>query len=108
MKNYVQPADVVTWVTTRDVTSGELIVVGNLVGVAALTTKSGEENELKRKGAFKLPKVSTEAWAFGDKIYWDGTAKNATKIPTNNTYIGTAIAPAANPTSVGVVALSEA
>jgi predicted RecA/RadA family phage recombinase len=40
---------------------------------------------------FDLKKVGSQAWAVGDKIYWDNTAKQATKTATDNTLIGAAI-----------------
>ena len=40
---------------------------------------------------FDLKKVGSQAWAAGDKIYWDNTAKETTKTATSNTLVGVAI-----------------
>ena len=42
-------------------------------------------------GVFDLTKVGSQAWAVGEKIYWDDTAKEATKTATSNTLIGVTI-----------------
>ena len=41
-------------------------------------------------GVFDLKKVASQAWAAGDKVYWDNTNKEATKTATANTLIGVA------------------
>jgi len=47
-------------------------------------------------GVFDLKKVGSQAWAAGDKIYWDNTAKETTKTATANTLIGVAVEAVAN------------
>ncbi len=34
--------------------------------------------------------ASTQAWAVGERIYWDNTARQTTKVTTSNTLIGVA------------------
>lgn len=41
---------------------------------------------------FDLKKTTSQAWVAGDKVYWDNTAKEATKTTTSNTLIGVAVA----------------
>jgi len=106
MKNFVQPGDIVTVTAPADVSSGTIVVVGTLFGVAATDAESGAAVEIKTSGVFALPKTSAQAWTEGAKIYWDGTAKEATTVSTSNTLIGHAVAAAANPSATGVVRLS--
>lgn len=68
------------------VASGDGLVVGAIFGVASGTAALGEAVE----GVYDLKKVASQAWAAGDKIYWDNTAKNTTKTLTSNTLIGVA------------------
>ena len=46
--------------------------------------------ELSNHGITTLKKVASQAWAAGDKVYWDNTNKEATKTATANTLIGVA------------------
>jgi predicted RecA/RadA family phage recombinase len=78
MKNFVQAGKTVTVTAPADVTSGDLVVVGSIVGVAAFTAASGADVEVDTEGVFTLPKVTTDVVSQGAKLYWDGTAKKLT------------------------------
>ncbi|MBZ0138238.1 MAG: DUF2190 family protein [Pseudorhodoplanes sp.] len=91
MKNYVQPGNTVTLTAPYDVASGDGLLVGAIFGVATGAAANGEAIETALVGVFDLKKVGSQAWAVGDKIYWDNTAKQATKTATDNTLIGVAI-----------------
>ena len=90
MKNYVQPGNTITLTAPYAVTSGDGLLVGAIFGVAAGTAALGEAVETAVEGVFDLKKVASQAWATGDKIYWDNTNKEATKTATANTLIGIA------------------
>ena len=90
MKNYVQPGNIITLTAPYAVASGEGLLVGAILGVASGTAALGEAVETAVEGVYDLKKVASQAWAAGDKIYWDNTAKNTTKTLTSNTLIGVA------------------
>lgn len=90
MKNFVQPGNTITLTAPYAVTSGDGLLVGAIFGVAAGTAASGDPVETALEGVYDLKKVASQAWAVGDKIYWDNTAKNTTKTLTSNTLIGVA------------------
>lgn len=90
MKNYVQPGNTITLTAPYAVTSGDGLLVGSIFGVAAGTAILGDPVETAVEGVYDLKKVASQAWAVGDKIYWDNTAKNTTKTLTSNTLIGVA------------------
>jgi predicted RecA/RadA family phage recombinase len=90
MKNYVQPGNTITLTAPYAVTSGDGLLVGSIFGVAAGTAGLGDPVETALEGVYDLKKVASQAWAAGDKIYWDNTAKNTTKTLTSNTLIGVA------------------
>ncbi|MET3791778.1 DUF2190 family protein [Aquamicrobium terrae] len=92
MKNYVQPGNTITLTAPYAVASGDGLLVGAIFGIAAGTAASGDPVETALVGVFDLKKVASQAWAAGDKVYWDNTAKEATKTTTSNTLIGVAIA----------------
>ncbi|GIK80952.1 MAG: hypothetical protein BroJett024_20570 [Alphaproteobacteria bacterium] len=91
MKNYVQPGNTIPLTAPYDVASGDGLLVGSIFGVATSAALNGEAIEAALVGVFDLKKVGSQAWAAGDKIYWDNTAKETTKTTTSNTLIGVAI-----------------
>lgn len=91
MKNYVQPGNTVTLTAPYAVASGDGLLVGSIFGVAAGTAALGEAVEAALTGDYDLKKVASQAWAAGDKVYWDNTAREATKTTTSNTLIGVAV-----------------
>ncbi len=93
MKNFIQPGNAVTLAAPFAVTSGAGVLVGAIFGIAAHDAASGEALETVTTGVFDLNKVGSQAWAVGDKIYWDNTNKRATKIATDNTLVGVALVP---------------
>jgi predicted RecA/RadA family phage recombinase len=90
MKNYVQPGNTITLTAPYAVTSGDGLLVGAIFGVAAGTAILGDPVETAVEGVYDLKKVASQAWAAGDRIYWDNTAKQTTKTLTSNTLIGVA------------------
>ena len=90
MKNYVQPGNIVTLTAPYAVTSGDGLLVGSVFGVAAGTAALSEAVETALVGVYDLKKVASQAWAPGDRIYWDNTARQTTKTLTSNTLIGVA------------------
>ena len=90
MKNYVQTGNTITLTAPYAVTSGDGLLVGSIFGVAAGTVALGEAVEAALVGVYDLKKVASQAWAAGDKVYWDNTNKEATKTATANTLIGVA------------------
>lgn len=104
MRNFIQDGATLTApAPTGGVISGDLAIIGALIGVATVTAAAGTPVAFKTTGVFELPKVSAQAWTIGALIYWDGTAKNATTTSSGNTLIGFATEAAANPSGVGRV-----
>jgi predicted RecA/RadA family phage recombinase len=56
----------------------------------------------------RVPKESSVAWSFGDKVYWDATAENFTKTATANTLAGIAAEDAASADTEAVIHLMPA
>ena len=89
-KNFVQPGSTITLTAPYTVASGDGLLVGAIFGVAAGDAKSGATVEAVLVGVFDLKKAPSQAWAAGDKIYWDDETKQATKTATDTTLIGVA------------------
>jgi predicted RecA/RadA family phage recombinase len=71
MKNYVQPGDVIPVVAgTGGVKSGDVVVAGNLIGVAASDAAEGAEFELALTGVYALPKITGTGLDPGQRVWW--------------------------------------
>ena len=91
---------------TGGVTSGVGVLMGRLFAVALSTASAAAAFVGATFGQWTLAKTSAQAWAVGDKIYWDNTNKRADNVPTAGfRWIGIAPAAAANPSSTGRVLL---
>lgn len=96
MKNFIQPGHIVTFTAPAGgVDSGDGMLSGSLFGVASTKAAAGAEVEGAVEGVFELPKAADDV-SFGERLYWDDTAKNVTTTATENTLIGAAIAAAAS------------
>ena len=103
MKSFILQGDTIDVFAPTSVVSGQLVILGGLVGVATTTAAAGTTFALKTTGVFELPKLSTEVWTIGQKIYWDATNQWSTTTVGSNAQIGVAAEPAANPSAVGRV-----
>ncbi|MGR3599186.1 MAG: DUF2190 family protein [Heliomarina sp.] len=89
MKNFIAKGDTVPFTASGDVTSGQGVLSGSLFGVAAGDVADGETGEMNTTGVFELPKVGSQAWTRGVKVYWT-PGGNATTTASGNTLIGVA------------------
>lgn len=94
MKNFRQQGDAINVAApVGGCTSGDIVVVGSLYGVAGFTALAGVIVPLHNKGVFSLTKKTNEAWTVGEIIYWDTGNKWATSVKiTNCTLVGVAAA----------------
>jgi predicted RecA/RadA family phage recombinase len=90
---------------TGGVESGEGVIIGDLFVVAEGDAAAAAEFVGNTAGVWELPKTSAQAWAEGDKIYWDHANGVATGTQALGPMIGVATEAAANPSSTGKVKL---
>jgi predicted RecA/RadA family phage recombinase len=105
MQNFIQKGDNLTVLAPYALAAGQGALVGAIFGIATSAAAIGAEVVLVREGVFSHAKVSAQAWAVGDKIYWDNAARNLTTMVGTNTLVGVATAIAVNPTATGEVLL---
>ncbi|ESQ82388.1 hypothetical protein AEAC466_17345 [Asticcacaulis sp. AC466] len=75
------------------VVSGLMYKIGSLIGIALTTAAVGDIFTLHRSGEHDVKaegSASGQAWAVGDTLYWDDTAKQVTKTASSNTKCGIA------------------
>lgn len=107
MKNFVQLGDDLDVVTpSGGMVAGTPYKIGSLFGIANNTTAQNATNVLSRRGVYKdVAKATGTAWAQGDLLYWDDTAKNFTKTASSNIKAGVAAIAALSGDAVGTVLL---
>ena len=109
MKNYIAHGRTVTIAATAAIASGAGVLENLLFGVATKSAATGEALDIQVEGVVELPKVSAQAWAVGEPLFWDDANSRLTNVSaTGLVLVGCVYQAAANPTSVGQVRLNGA
>jgi len=106
---FVHDGNSIDYTPGADVASGDVVVQGNLVGVARTPIASGVLGSLAVVGVFDVPKATDEgsAIAAGKTVYWDATNKVATETAEGNTLMGKTVLAAADADATVRVRLSQ-
>lgn len=89
MRNHIQRGDTLTIpAPTGGVSSGDMVLVGALFGVAAADADEGDDVAVSVEGVFELPKTAADAVTVGAALYHDATAGELTVTDTDNTRVG--------------------
>lgn len=73
--------------TASDILSGTVLIIGQLVAVAAVTIQAGSTGWAQCSGVWELASVSGEL-AAGSIAYWDASKKQVTGTAASNKAIG--------------------
>lgn len=92
MINYIQPGETETFTAPAAVASGGGVLVGAVFGVATNAAAAGAPVEIKRRGIFSMPALSTDTITAGAKLYWDNANARLTTTASGNTLVGAAVA----------------
>lgn len=87
MKNYIQNGANLTITASADITSGECVVIGDIVGVAVTDIANTKQGAIACEGVFEFDKASGATLAVGDVGYLNSTGK-ITNTTTNNDAVG--------------------
>jgi predicted RecA/RadA family phage recombinase len=106
---FVQEGGAVDYTPSADVAAGDVVVQGDLVGVAGRPIAANALGALAVGGVFEFPKATGtgKAIAAGKKVYWDATNKQATETSSGNTFLGKTIAATADADATVRVRLSQ-
>lgn len=91
MKNYIQSGDALVVAAPANTSSGAGVLVGSIFGVAVHDALNGADLAIKTTGVFQLPKAGSQAWAVGDKVYWDAAEDECSTDSTKGMLIGIAV-----------------
>lgn len=77
-KNHVQPGNVIDVTLAATYASGDLILVGTLVGVCLKGGGSGDTVSVAIDEVFNVAKLSTDNMTIGSQVYLDAADKRVT------------------------------
>ena len=72
--NYIQDGEVIDHVASGAITSGDVVVMGNIIGVALEDIADTETGPVQISGVFDLPKVTAAVIAQGEALVYDVSA----------------------------------
>lgn len=90
-QNYINSGDTFEYTipSATTIVSGDVVVMGGVVGIALGGGTETEEIRVRTQGVFTVSKLTTSgnSFAIGARVYYDTTAKKATSDATK-TFIG--------------------
>jgi len=92
---FVCDGDAVDYTPGTDVPAGEVVVQGDLVGVARSPLAANQPGALQVRGVFDFAKAAGVAFTAGQTLYWDDAANVATATAAGNKLLGKAVRAAA-------------
>lgn len=106
MLNHKQNTGIIHTVLADTVKGGDVVTIGDLVGVAISDGNGVHLKAVALKGSFMLPK-DTSTFTQGAKVYWIAGDKKCTTSSAGNTLIGLAFAAAGTAATEVEVALTN-
>lgn len=73
---YSQAGNVIQHTAAADIASGDVVKIGNLLGVALVDIPNGSTGAVSLSGVFLAPKVSGAVIAKGETLTWDVSASS--------------------------------
>lgn len=73
---YKQPGIVLDHTAGADISAGDVVKMGNILGVALTDIANGETGSVQIDGVFELAKVSGAVIAQGESLTWDVSANS--------------------------------
>jgi predicted RecA/RadA family phage recombinase len=92
--NFIQEGKALNYTPSgADVSSGDLVVIGTIAGIAKTDIADGKTGAVHVSGVFSVAKA-TGAITQGAKLYWSSANSNLTTTASGNTLVGVAAAAA--------------
>ncbi len=88
-QSYKQPGSILTVTAPYARTASGLgMKVGALFGVTCDAIANAVAGQVQTEGVHSLLKIGSQAWAVGDRIFWDDTNKRLTSVATDGMFVG--------------------
>ena len=106
---FVEEGNAIDYTPGADVAAGDVVVQGDLVGVAKSPIAANTPGSLAVVGVFDFPKATGtgSGIAAGTKAYWDATNKVATATVGSNKFLGKTTKAAADADTTVSVRMSQ-
>jgi predicted RecA/RadA family phage recombinase len=104
---FVHEGDYVDYTPGAAVAAGDVVVQGDLVGVAKGDIAANKLGALALTGVFDFAKATNVAYAVGTILYWDDTNNIVTATATGNKQVGKVVRGAATTDPTVRVRLSQ-
>jgi predicted RecA/RadA family phage recombinase len=72
--NFVQDGNVIDHVAAAAISSGDVVKIGQSLGVALADIANGATGPVAMRGVFTVPKVTAAVIAAGERLVWDVSA----------------------------------
>lgn len=112
-RTFKQPGKVIdhTNASGVDIAVGDVVVMGDIVGVALVDIPDTETGSVSIEGVHEVPKATGTAWTQGDSLDWDGAAgafelDKTTPVAGDVENVGIAAADALSAAALGLVKLT--
>lgn len=92
---FVQDGNAIDHTPVAAVAAGDVVVQGDLIGVAKQPIAANTPGALAVSGVFDFAKLAALVLAVGDLAYWDDAANVATNVSAGNKLIGKVVRAAA-------------
>lgn len=70
----IQPGKVIDYTAGADITSGSIVVMGQILGIALADIANGATGAVQIDGVFEVPKVTGAVFSQGESLTWDASA----------------------------------
>ncbi len=107
MARFIQTGARTNYTPTADVAAGDVVVQGDLIGVADRAIKANTLGALTHEGVYEFPKAAGAAIAAGVVVYWDAANSVITATAGSLKRLGKMAKAAASADTLGEVRLEQ-
>ena len=104
---FVQEGCAIDYTPGSALASGDVVVQGDLIGIAKQPLAANEPGALTVEGVFDFAKNTNVAYTVGTILYWDDTNNVVTATSTGNKQIGKVVRAAASSDTTVRIRLSQ-
>jgi predicted RecA/RadA family phage recombinase len=108
MKNNIRDGKALPYTLGGTLSSGDVVVIGNRVGILSNDGVSGDIVSAEMEGAYECTKTTSQSWSVYDQIFWDTNTSKMTKTANSTSiFAGYALEAAGSNDETGKVMLCD-